>query len=243
MVSAMDDAARHAADLMSEINQAKVKVTDAAAVAESASSSAKNAVNIADGLAKRTDAVTSILDLIRNVASQTNLLALNAAIEAARAGEMGRGFAVVAQEVKMLAGQTSKATSQIAQQIASIQSASRDAIGTLVIIHDGVSAVHQETEGISLAMSAHAQGASEISLTLRKNANSAADTSQQLSEIGIATEAAAAQLVGIDEDFFEIADYLQLLDERVSAFIGEVFAANATTAAHLSDADRDMLAA
>ncbi|WP_238649999.1 methyl-accepting chemotaxis protein [Paenibacillus piscarius] len=77
---------------------------------------------------KRSQDISSIVGVIKGIASETNMLALNAAIEAARAGEHGRGFAVVADQVRRLAEQSADSANEIAEMAAGIQDDAEHAV-------------------------------------------------------------------------------------------------------------------
>ncbi|GAB1543556.1 hypothetical protein NUACC21_62310 [Scytonema sp. NUACC21] len=72
-------------------------------------------------LGESSQQISRVVGLIDQIAMQTNLLAINTGIEAARAGEDAHGFAVIAEEVAVLAAQSSAATSEIEQIVATIQ--------------------------------------------------------------------------------------------------------------------------
>jgi len=119
-------------------NQGGEVMRAAAVTMEKIASATSSVSDKMTSLARRSEEIGKVVNVIQEISEQTNLLALNAAIEAARAGEHGRGFAVVAGEVRRLAERTKGATEEIAGTIRSIQEETRD---TLHVMQDSRTSV------------------------------------------------------------------------------------------------------
>ena len=102
-------------------------ITQMSVIEESISQS----LTLVKGLDVKTEQISMIIKVIKDIANQTNLLALNASIEAAKAGENGRSFSVVASEVRKLSEQVHASIGHITTIVEGIQSESKNAVFSL----------------------------------------------------------------------------------------------------------------
>jgi methyl-accepting chemotaxis protein len=165
-----------AEELSASVEEIGRQVRQSSGMVEQAGLRTEKSITEIESLAAATQRIDGVLTLIQTIAEQTNLLALNATIEAARAGDAGRGFAVVAHEVKALAEQTAKATSEIGQNVGMIQTSTRNAVDAVREIGNAVRDINEVTSNIAGAVGQQDAATREISV----NAQSAAQGNETL---------------------------------------------------------------
>jgi len=206
------DAAQQADD---KVRSGTTVVTKAVDVIEGLAKQVQQAVTLMEQLQKDSEAIGSVIEVIRGIAEQTNLLALNAAIEAARAGEQGRGFAVVADEVRALASQTRTSTEKIEEIIDCLHNSTEKAATAMIAgreqaetsveqaalagsvlgsIGESVATIKDMSMQIASASEEQNQVTEEINRNINTISQVANDTAQASGSTAFATEKLAEQI-------------------------------------------------
>ena len=164
-------------------------------------------------LSQAANRIGDVTKLITTIAEQTNLLALNATIEAARAGAAGKGFAVVAQEVKALAAQTAKATSEISGQIAEMQSATQDSVAAIKEIGGTIGRISEIATTIASAVEEQVAATQEITRNVQQAAAGTTQVASNITDVnrGAAeTGSASAQVLSSAQSLANESNRLKL---------------------------------
>jgi methyl-accepting chemotaxis protein len=209
-------------ELSSSVQEITRQVAESTKIAGDAVVQAEKSGQLVKALSEAAQRIGAVVSLINEIASQTNLLALNATIEAARAGDAGKGFAVVASEVKSLANQTAKATEEIGAQIASIQQATGETVGSIEEISGVIRRISEITTTIAAAVEEQGAATQEIARNVQEAARGTQEVSSNIVSVTEASQhtgSAATQLLGASDDLAKQAETMRSQVERFIAGI------------------------
>lgn len=241
--ASIEEIASTSHDVMTHAEKASREGAQAAEIGQLATTKMQNVEKISKqsvdeitALNEQMRAISKIVNLITDIANQTNLLALNAAIEAARAGEHGRGFAVVAGEVKNLAGESKKASSQIENLIKAIQAKSEQTSTSMKNsfeeIKTGIDSVNKTVESLNLIIAE----ANIVTLGVTEITKATEDQAQATNKLMTGIESVST----LTRDNQKRMEDMAALAEETSASTEEIASASAELA-EMAEHSRKMM--
>ena len=198
------------------------RIEETSRVTEAALTASHNAARTVESLSERSKNIVEVTGLISEIAQQTNLLALNATIEAARAGEAGRGFTVVAQEVKSLAEQTARATTDIDAQIHQIQTETNQSVKAIKEIVEVVQRVSQYTAAMGEALHEQTAAIGEIAASIQSVSSSSRMVGEQMGQLKHATGETGSAANAVHEASSSVEGFTSVLHKKVDEFLARL---------------------
>ena len=216
--AAVHTVAGAAEEMASSILEISGQLHDALRVAMEAVSRADETGRLMGDLGTASQEIGEVVGVITSIAEQTNLLALNATIEAARAGEAGKGFAVVANEVKGLAGQTARATDEIASRIQGVQTSAQKAVAAMAEIAGVIQRIHEISSSIAAAVEQQSAVVREIARSAGEASRGTDEVTRAITEVGHASVGTASGAEQVHGSALALAGVAGELDTLTGAF-------------------------
>ena len=198
------------------IREIAEQASHAATIANSAVDVSRSTTATVGGLGESSRQIGRIVDVISDIAEETNLLALNATIEAARAGEAGKGFAIVAQEVKNLAEQTAKATTEIRQMVDGIQHGTAESVKAIGQVASVIDEIYEAQSSIAAAIEEHTATSREIAMGMGTAARSTDEIRETITGVALGVRDTASGIA----DAAAVAEDVSRTAEELGALVG-----------------------
>jgi len=212
-------------ELTASVAEIGRQVEQSAQISGEAVRQAQGTVGQVNALSSAADRIGDIVGLISDIAEQTNLLALNATIEAARAGEAGKGFAVVASEVKSLAEQTARATTEIAGQIGEIQTTTSGSVEAINAISETITQLNGIATTIASAVEEQSAATSEIARNIMQASEGTQTVSGSMGEISQTSTDTRLASDHLRESTNELSRQAERLSKEMATVLSSIRAA------------------
>jgi methyl-accepting chemotaxis protein len=205
-------------EMTASIKEISQSASQAATIADSAVRIVEQTNQKISALGESSVGIGQVVKVITEIAGQTNLLALNATIEAARAGEAGKGFAVVANEVKELANQTAKATSDISEKIKIIQEDARNAVEAMDEITNVINEVNDISGTIASAVEEQSATTNEMSRNVAEAARGVQEIAQNITGVAEAASDTSKGAITTEQTAMKLTRNSEIINKLVSKF-------------------------
>ena len=215
-------AASAAEEMSSSATEIGRQAETSAEKASAAADQAQESLTLVKAQNEAAQKVGSIVGMIQDIAEQTNLLALNATIEAARAGDAGRGFAVVATEVKGLASQTAKATTEIAEQIDAMQNATNSSAASIESIADAIGELSGIAAQIAAAVEQQRAATDEVAINVQQAAAGTQGVTSSISSMSETAQAAEVASHEVLSASHQISSRASQLQSEVASLVSSI---------------------